>query len=778
MFRTIKSKIIIIAAVMLAILLVAFSCFVYIFKVKTQQLMLQNYGYSINTFVQNLNKKIVRIEDNSKDLALIGSLFYKTDRSIPITNQAINKIFQNYPDSLGGGIWFEPYIVDSTKKRFCFYAYRNSADKIVLDESFASEEYDYHNQSWYKEISSEITKEHSTAWSLPYFEKQGSKKMMITVGTGIYYGDKLVGLSTVDWDLYAIFQDLSAMKPIEKSFAFFEGDKIIKDSFALLADLDEDYIIVSNDPYLNNSSLTGKSVKNIPWYNKSLNKITYFDYHNKKYVPYVKSLDNGLTLIICIPKNGMFRGINKFVSFMLMLVLFIVFVIPQMLYVALKRNIIKPINKLMHIANKISHGENVKIKIDKPEEFAMLASTFDKMTQDIKSVTKEREKINSELSIAKAIQLSSLPNVFPAFPDNTDFDIYAYMAPAKEVGGDFYDFYFIDDKNLLFLIADVSGKGVPAALFMMTVKTLISNMVQMSGPSKELIKNINKKICENNSQGFFVTMLSGVVNTKTGKVIFVNCGHNPPMIKRNGDKFEYLKMNSNIALGVFEDIDFELYETELAPGDIIFTYTDGVTEATNTQGEMFGEDKLEECMSNIDENSDVYEIINHVKNEVSNFAGAAEQSDDITMLTFKYQKSEKRRLKQYKAPASMANYRAFYTWLHNECKEFNISPELMNKIDMCAEEIYANVSFYAYNGEIGDINVLMKKSEKYVVVVFKDNGIEYNPLEKPDPDITLPPEDRPLGGLGIFMVKEMADDILYERINNRNVLALYFNINS
>jgi anti-sigma regulatory factor (Ser/Thr protein kinase) len=124
----------------------------------------------------------------------------------------------------------------------------------------------------------------------------------------------------------------------------------------------------------------------------------------------------------------------------------------------------------------------------------------------------------------------------------------------------------------------------------------------------------------------------------------------------------------------------------------------------------------------------------------------------------------------------MGNYRDFYTWLHEQCMNFNISPELQNKIDMCAEEIYANVTFYAYNGQIGDISVLMKKTKTSVVLVFIDNGMKYNPLEKPDPDITLPPEDRPLGGLGIFMVKEMADDIKYEYINNRNVLVLYFNI--
>ena len=156
MFKTVKSKILLITFIMLAVQMIAFVCYVHVFREKTEDLMLSNYKYSVNKFVQEIDSKVLRLEDNSRDLALIGSLFYKTDRSVPLTQKTIVKTFENYPDSLGGGIWFEPYVVDKSQKRLCFYANRNKENKVVLDESFSSEEYDYHNQGWYKQIISKF----------------------------------------------------------------------------------------------------------------------------------------------------------------------------------------------------------------------------------------------------------------------------------------------------------------------------------------------------------------------------------------------------------------------------------------------------------------------------------------------------------------------------------------------------------------------------------------------------------------------------------------------
>ena len=774
MFKTVKSKILITAIIMLTILMSAFACYTVISRMKTKQLMVQNYVFSIDKFVQDINKKIIRYEDNSRDLARIGSLFYKTDRSVELTNQTILKIFENYPESLGGGIWFEPYIVDKSQKRVCFYAYRNKENNVVIDESFSSEEYDYHNQGWYKQIISKVTPENNVAWSEPYYEHQGSNTLMITLGSGIYVNNELIGISTVDWEMSTIIEDVSKMKPLEKTFSMYKNGNEIKNSFALFGNKDYDYIIATSDPYLNNDELIGHSLKEVPWYSDNLYWITYITYHNVKYIPFYKTLQNGMVLVVCVPKWEMFREIDKFYINMVIVLFLIGLIIPALLYLSMNRYIISPIEKLKDIANKISNGEDVNIHIEKPEEFAQLASTYDKMTNDIKSITQERAKINSELSIAKSIQASSLPNVFPPFPEKTEFNIFASMEPAKEVGGDFYDFYFINDTKFMFLIADVSGKGVPAALFMMTVKTLINNLSQVNDDPKELIEKINKKICETNKEGFFVTMLAGIADIKTGELNIINCGHNLPLIKRQNGNYEYMELSSNIALGVFDNAEFEIYNTVLNPGDTIYTYTDGVTEATNIDNEMFGEQKLRECLNNIGD-AEPIEIAQRIKDSIQGYTDSAPQSDDITMLIFKYN-GVRENMKTFRQLVTQENYKTFYTWLHDACKEWNVNDDLTNKLDMCAEEIFANVAFYAYPEKQGIIDVTLNKTDTNIIFEFKDEGIEYNPLEKPDPDITLPPEERPIGGLGIYMIKNLSDEIYYKRENGTNILTLVFHI--
>ncbi len=774
MFKTIRSKILFMSVLMLTVLMFAFACYTLISRMKTKQLMVQNYGDSVNSFVRDLDERIVKSEDNLKSLALIGGLFYRTDRSYELTNKVVQRIFENYPETLGGGIWFKPYILDKSKERICFYAYRNKHNEIVLDENFAGKDYDYPNQEWYKQIISKVTPERNIVWTKPYYENLGSYTTMVTAGTGIYVDGELVGIATVDWEIDSVIDKVSKMKPFEKTFSMYKNGAEIKNSFALLGNKEYDYIIASNDPYIPNEKIVGHSLKTLPWYADNLYWITYIKYHNKKYVPFYRKLRNGMVFVICVPKWEMFKDINYFYLNMFFVLLLIGFIIPMILFYSLNRNIIKPIDKLTDIAHKIGRGEDVTIKIEKPEEFAQLASTYDKMTKDIKSITRERAKINSELSIAKSIQYSSLPNVFPPFPNRREFEIFASMDAAKEVGGDFYDFFFIDESKFMFLIADVSGKGVPAALFMMTVKTLINNVSQMNYSPKQLIKIINNKICQTNKQGFFVTALLGITDIITGKTSIINCGHNLPLIKRKNGNYEYLQLESNIALGVFEDSEFEIYETVLETGDIIYTYTDGVTEATNKDDEIYGESRLYNCLNNIND-TDPKEIAQKVKASIMEYTDSNLQSDDITMLIYKYNGASNN-VKIFKQAADKGYYKEFYNWIHSACKEWNIDEDLTNKLDMCAEEIFANIAFYAYPEIPGMIEAVLTKTDNSIVLEFIDEGIEYNPLEKPDPDIDLPPEERPLGGLGIFMVKQMTDDIVYKRENNKNILILIFNI--
>ncbi len=253
---------------------------------------------------------------------------------------------------------------------------------------------------------------------------------------------------------------------------------------------------------------------------------------------------------------------------------------------------------------------------------------------------RETERISTELNVAHHIQTSMLPSTFPAFPGHDEFDIFANMAPAKEVGGDFYDFYLIDEENLTFLIADVSGKGIPAAMFMMQSKTILKSLAESGMGVEQVFTLANKKLCEGNDANMFVTAWMGILNTATGMVTFANAGHNPPLVKHADGTFEYLKTHAGFVLAGMEGIRYRKNELQLEPGDIIYLYTDGVTEATNLDNRLYGEDRLHTLLEK-HLNSDAQTICDDVKRDVDSFVGDALQFDDITMLCLKYNGQEK-----------------------------------------------------------------------------------------------------------------------------------------
>ncbi len=307
--------------------------------------------------------------------------------------------------------------------------------------------------------------------------------------------------------------------------------------------------------------------------------------------------------------------------------------------------IIKPINKLKQGVKKIGEGDlSFEIKVDTQDEVGELAGAFNKMTKDLNSyiknlaeTTAEKERINSELSIAKQIQLGMLPCIFPAFPERDDFDIYAITDPAKEVGGDFYDFFFVDDSHLAIVIADVSGKGIPSALFMVISKILIKNQLLEGMTPAKTLEIVNNQLYENNEAGMFVTAFVGVYDIKTGEFVFSNAGHNPPLLYRKGrDRFETIKMDHGFVLAGISGRKYKDYKINMSKDDIIFMYTDGVTEASNSKSEMFSDERLKEVLnSSTIRHLNIRDMIIDVKSEIQEFASGAPKFDDMTIMAFK-----------------------------------------------------------------------------------------------------------------------------------------------
>ena len=309
----------------------------------------------------------------------------------------------------------------------------------------------------------------------------------------------------------------------------------------------------------------------------------------------------------------------------------------------------KPIRQLSKGVQQIAMGNfNGKLNIHTGDEIESLAISFNAMTTELQTyiknleqITAEKERIATELNVATNIQKNMLPCIFPPYPDRKDFDIYAVMYPAKEVGGDFYDFYLLDENHLVITIADVSDKGIPAAMFMVITKTILKNFVMsMTSPDdfSAVVQCANRQLCENNEEMMFVTVFMGMLDLKTGKFIYVNAGHTPPMIrhKRKDDStFEYLPVEKNCVLGINEEAQFKQQEVYLKQGDELFLYTDGVTEAINKEKKLYSIERLYSNLNKINQKSSCQDILRDVKLSIDEFAQGMYQSDDITMLAIK-----------------------------------------------------------------------------------------------------------------------------------------------
>ena len=474
-----------------------------------------------------------------------------------------------------------------------------------------------------------------------------------------------------------------------------------------------------------------------------------------------------------LPESEMYLSRNSVVS-SLIVVNFILFaVIFFLIFILLQKVVISGIFKVNSSLNKITDGDlDEKVDVNNSEEFVMLSdginTTVDALKQAIEAETK---RLDSELELAKSIQISALPNVFPPYPDHNEFEIYATMDTAKEVGGDFYDFFFIDPDHFAFLIADVSGKGIPAALFMMTSKTLIKNLAKTGLTPEETITETNKQICKTNEQGLFVTVFFCVLELSTGKMACVNAGHNPPLIKRADGAFEYFKCQPNLVVGAMSGVNYTSCETQLNPNDSIFLYTDGITEALNRDKEFYGDDRLVDKLNSIPKRKISAEnILKEVKSDVLSFTNEEPQADDITMLALSYKGFEN--LDTILLEANIDNYSKLIDWLNKKCDDADIQSAYKTKLNIAVEEIFANVANYAYPTNEGNVEVAFKVSGNEVEMKFIDAGTPYNPLEKQDPDITLNADERQIGGLGIFMVKNYMDEVNYNYENENNVLTI------
>lgn len=464
-------------------------------------------------------------------------------------------------------------------------------------------------------------------------------------------------------------------------------------------------------------------------------------------------------------------------------------------------SVTRPLQRLANAANQLAAGN-----FDAPlpaicsrDEVARLTGAFDQMRHDLRkyiadltATTAAKERISGELSAAREIQMSIVPKLFPPFPNRPEIDLYAILIPAREVGGDLYDFMLLDEDHLYLAIGDVSGKGVPASLLMAVGKTLLKSTMQTVRDPARAMAQVNNELSEDNESCMFITMFCGILNIKTGSFIYANAGHNPPLLARQDGSIKRLDNPPGPALGVAHGFAYQDYSIHLADAELLVLYTDGVTEAMNPVNVMFEESGLIEYIRR-ESHQKAKLFIQNLGCAVQTHASGAEQSDDITALAVRYRaitttkeglcRLEIAPTRKPDATLSLKNRMEELTrmtnWIEEQGAAFALPPPLVMNLTLVLEEWVVNVISYAYadkSEHIIELRLWREKGELQFEI--EDDGRTFDPTVQADADTTLSIEHRKIGGLGIHFIRKTMNRFTYRRCNEHNIVTLVKNIST
>ena len=392
------------------------------------------------------------------------------------------------------------------------------------------------------------------------------------------------------------------------------------------------------------------------------------------------------------------------------------------------------------------------------DSFEMMQTSLSIYVDEVKRTTAEKAAFENEMNNARAIQMALVPNKFPPFPEHGDIDIYGMMEPAKSVGGDLFD-YWLRDNRLFFCIGDVSGKGMPAALLMAVMKTMFRSEARRSDNAAAIIDAMNSNLCEENTEGYFVTMFVGILDLTTGRLDYCNAGHEAPLLSGKP-----LPVKRNKPIGALSGWNFEGQETEMKPGDMLFLYTDGLSDARNQTGKRFGRTQVAEFVGEqaCDTAQQLVQLMAH---EVHRYAADTEQSDDITLLAVKRS--------ALIVQATMDDIERLKPFITDAALQAGIDAKEAKRLRAAVEEAVANVINYS---QATSIMLKTEKSGGKLIVTIDDNGLPFDPTLGSNTDLSIPIDQRPSGGMGILMMQRMTDGMSYQRLGGHNILKLLKNI--
>lgn len=632
----------------------------------------------------------------------------------------------------------------------------------------------YNRFPWFKEVP----KKENIYWSEPYLDTKTNKTVFTCLIPFKFINQK-------DFNgLLALTIDLTDIQESINNFSFYETGKLLLLSktglYVTYPDPDVDLKLTIfelakklNQPKLNligQDLLAGRGgqviIPNVPVFNNSA--AVFF------YAP-IKNL--GWSFCLVYAQHEFLKPIRQFQIIIAVALLVSVLLLMLIINIIFHHST-KQLLMLSRIAAQYGRGNfEQKFKfIPNSYDIGILAKALSNMRTNLlnyldreRKAASEKQKSQSELDIAKHIQKSALSTTYP---ENEAFKIATTMIPAKQVGGDFYDFFFIDKNKFAIVIADVSGKGIPAALYMMKAITLIKNMSRSKRSLDFIFKSVNEQLCEGNDTCMFVTAFMAIIDLRNGSTSYVSAGHNPPLLG-NKDGYKFIIPPKNIVLGINEKATFTEGKINLSSGDHLFLYTDGVTEAQNASSKFYGEKRLLKILNKAHDNPQ--DNINMVLNDTRKFVKNCPQSDDITMLDFIFL-GRKQNLLQ--TTADIAKLEKVLIWIKDDMNKHNISDKAQFNMITAAEEIFSNIASYAYpEKENAFIKIQTELRNSTYSITFKDKGKKYNPLNNKSPDIKAKIQDRKIGGLGIFIAKKVTDIMTYTHKDGYNILKIGIDIN-
>ena len=723
---------------------------------KNSSLRINNVLYSVEVAIQN---NIFEIKNHLKEPEKMYEI--------------AKRIVEQNPTIYGSAIAFEPNYYKEKGKFFSPYAYRNNRNEIDTMQ-LGTADYEYHYMDWYQ-IPKLLKTDY---WSEPYYDSGGGETIMTTYSYPLEdeNGD-IFAIVTADVSLEWLTKIITNMKYHEKAYNFVvsrsgtfivhpDKSKILKETlFTYTAEQPDtlDYRI-AYDMLAGSDSMAiikDEGVRSVLFY-----------------AP-IKRMGWSIG-IICPSVEFFSNGIGALATIAFLMILGLV-ILSYVCRKVLKR-LTKPLSLFAQSADEIAKG-NIEVplpEINTQDEMKTMHDSFEVMQhslsariEELKEINEQKGRIQGELQVARNIQLAMIPKQFPAFTDRDDIDVYGMLDPAKAVGGDLYDFYIRDEK-LFFCIGDVSGKGVPASLVMAMTRSFFRSISRHESLPYRIVMHINEALSDMNDTMFFVTLIVGALDLPSGRLRYCNAGHCAPLLISKNTGF--LPVSSNLPIGIISDFKYEAQETHIDSGTTIFLYTDGLTEAENISHEQYGEDRMFKTADEIrDKQLNAEQTIQGLNDSVRQFVNGAAQSDDLTMLAIRYKKEnlEVRLSESLTLPNDIETIPELNMFVDRVCESVGFDMATTASLNLAIEEAVVNVMNYAYPKSLkGLITIRAIANDARLKFIITDSGTPFDPTTKEDADITLSATERPIGGLGIYLVRQIMDSVNYERIDDMNVLTL------